>query len=164
MYSAIISDCGLFRYELEFVIGDTGPVASVLMVNPSKADGVIKDATVRKLDGFGARLGWSRYIVANKHAFRATDVNELKTAVDPVGPLNHGHLLSVMMRSDITVVAWGSLAKLPPHLRNNWRAVVDMARSLNRPLYCWGVCADGHPKHPVMIGYDNQLVEWNPPA
>jgi hypothetical protein len=133
------------------------------MVNPSTADGVVSDATKRKLDGFGARLNWSRYSIVNKHGFRATDVNALKVAPDPIGPLNDNHIISAMLATDITVVAWGALGKLPPQLRNRWRVVAGIAAALNRPLYCWGVCADGHPKHPVMIGYDSQLVEWNPP-
>ncbi|WP_245499109.1 DUF1643 domain-containing protein [Mesorhizobium sp. M1A.F.Ca.ET.072.01.1.1] len=160
-YSAILDGC--YRYELEFELGGNGPVASVFMVNPATADGVKKDHTIRKLDGFGSRLGWSKYIVGNKHAFRATDVDELKTAADPVGPYNAGHILAIMLRSQITVVAWGTLSKLPPQLRNNWRLVADIAASINRPLYCWGTCADGHPVHPVMIGYNRKLELWNKP-
>lgn len=160
-YSAV--NDGLYRYELEYQISDTGKHVSVIMVNPSKADGVIKDSTIRKLDGFGSRLGWSRYIVGNIHAFRATDIHDLRDAVDPIGPNNDAHLMAILLKTELTVVAWGTLGKLPPRLRNNWRKIVQLAQMIDRPLYCFGMCADGHPKHPVMIGYNSPLQIWNPP-
>jgi hypothetical protein len=132
------------------------------MVNPSTADATEDDATIRKLKGFCARQGWRGFVVVNIHAFRATDVNELKRAVDPVGPLNGGFILGAILKTDVTVCAWGSLGKLPPHLRNGWRSVVSIAKATNRPLLCWDVCADGQPKHPVMLGYCD-AVAWEPP-
>lgn len=159
--SAIISDCGTYRYELTRPTFRDGPIVSVFMVNPSTADWAVNDATIRKLLGFGKRLGWGELIVGNIFAFRATDINALRTATDPVGPLNHGHLLSIMLRSQMSIVAWGTLGKLPKELRDEWRVVANMARALNRKLLCWGTCNDGHPRHPVMIGYDNELIHWD---
>lgn len=161
--TAIISPCGAYRYRLERVIADQGRVASVIMVNPSTADATENDATIRKLIGFGQRLGWSKVIVGNLFAYRATDVNELAQCDDPGGPLNAGHLLRIMIDSEITIVAWGASGKLPPQLRQAWRSVVALARALNRPLQCWGRCNDGQPRHPVMLGYGEWLIEWEQP-
>lgn len=161
--SADISPCGTYRYSLTRDILKRGFRVSVIMVNPSTADAVDDDATIRKIKGFGSRLGWHTVTVANLFAYRATDVKELAQAVDPIGPLNDGAILSAIISTDLTVVAWGASGKLPTRLRERWRTVVRIAASVDRKLYCFGKCADGHPLHPVMIAYANILREWDEP-
>lgn len=163
--NALISPCGRYRYTLDRVLGNPIPPvkASIIMVNPSTADAREDDATIRKLRGFGERHGWSEFIVVNKFAYRATDVNVLRDVPDPVGPLNDAYIAAAILSSDITVVAWGRLKKLPVPLWLRYRAILRIAKACNRPLYCWGTCDDGHPRHPVMLGYDTELVLWEPP-
>jgi hypothetical protein len=164
-YSAIISDDKIYRLQLEReLLPFRSIVASVLMVNPSTADGIDTDQTIRKLDGFGFRLGWSKYIVANKFAFRAKFIRDVGYSADPIGPNNDAYIYDAILRSDITVVAWGTLGKLPDNLQNRWRDIVEIASNMNRPLYCLEYCMDGQPKHPVMLGYNSQLKIWDPPT
>jgi hypothetical protein len=85
--SAVISDCGIYRYRLERGAGRT---LSVIMVNPSTADAENDDPTIRKVLGFAERLLCERIVVGNKFAFRATDVNELRTAKDPIRSRKNG--------------------------------------------------------------------------
>lgn len=162
--SAIISECGRYRYRLERDLGQPGPVAAILGVNPSIADATVNDPTIRKDMGFGRRLGWSRIIKGNKFAFRATDVKALRSAADPSGPLNMDHLAQIMLEADIVVAAWGPLAKLPTALRGQWREVVAIAARLGKPLHCFGTAQDGQPRHTLMLEYVTPLVEWRPPA
>lgn len=161
--TAIISPCGTYRYALTRDILKRGFRASIIMVNPSTADATTDDATIRKLKGFGSRLGWQSVTVANLFSYRATDVKELAQAVDPIGPLNDGAILSAIMSTDLTVVAWGASGKLPNRLRDRWRTVTRIADAVDRRLYCFGTCADGHPLHPVMIAYANILQAWEQP-
>jgi hypothetical protein len=161
--SAIISDCELFRYELSRVWSDEGPLGCVIMVNPSTADADDDDATIRKLKGFATLAGWGGFIVVNKFAYRATDVNALNTIDDPTGPFNSGHVAAAMIKCDVAVVAWGSLGKLPLRLRGQWRNIVRIADAMEKPLHCWATCQDGHPRHPVMLGYDKPLKLWSAP-
>lgn len=63
--SASLSDCGLYRYRLERSTGLAGKVAAGIMVNPSTADAVTDNHTIRKWNGFAERLGVSRFYVAN---------------------------------------------------------------------------------------------------
>lgn len=152
-----------YRYRLERDIKERGFVASIIMVNPSTADATNNDPTIKKLIGFGERLGWRKIIVGNLFAFRATDVRELSNAIDPVGPYNDGHLLRILIDSDVTIVAWGRSDKVPRHLRSRFKYIVDIAKALDRKLYCFGTCDDGHPKHPVMIAYSSILKSWELP-
>jgi hypothetical protein len=159
--SAIISDCGLYRYRLERDGPGEGRTI-VIMVNPSTADADSDDATIRKLKGFGARNQWGRIMVGNLFAYRATDVRELAKAADPVGRNNSIHLLDMMTEADRVIFAWGPVGKVPRALRNQWRRVWAMCAlqpmSIGEPAKC------GHPKHPLMLAYDTPLLPWSPPA
>lgn len=161
--SAIISDCGLYRYRLERQCSGEGATA-VIMVNPSTADATVDDATIRKLIGFGNRNQWGRLIVGNLFAFRATDVRELRAVNDPVGPNNDGYLMDMMREADRVVVAWGPVAKQPKDLRTRFHRVREIAHMLSRPLSSIGEPAkDGHPCHPLMLPYTRKLQPWAPP-
>lgn len=162
MMTAIISQCETYRYELTRIWDASLPLLSVVMVNPSTADASKNDPTIRKVIEFAKRNGFGGIIVVNLFAFRATDVNELKRAGDPVGPLNMHYLFCAMMRTDTTLVAWGASAKLPPSLRTHWFALAEMAHAMDRPLYCLGTNMDRHPKHPVMgVPYDTPFQIWS---
>lgn len=164
--SAIISGCGTYRYRLERDVGVLygGKSVAFVMVNPSTADAETDDATIRKVKGFAARMGGSRVVVGNLFAFRATDIDALKTAADPVGPGNDEHLRRILQDTDACIVAWGALSKLPPALRTRWATFADMAGTMGIPLRCLGVARDGHPLHPCMIGYARPVLAWDRPG
>lgn len=158
--SAVISDCGLYRYRLE---RGAGRCMSIIMVNPSTADAENDDPTIRKVLGFASRQNCTRIIVGNKFAFRATDVNELRSARDPIGPDNDRHIEQILRDGDLHVVAWGALNKLPDTLRSRWKDIVRVADRVGCKLHCIGINADRHPKHPLMPSYSSPLTEWAAP-
>lgn len=162
--SAVISLCGQFRYRLDRTVGMFGATAAVVMVNPSTADAAIDDATIRRVIGFGKRLNWSRIIIGNVFAYRATDVRALASARDPVGPENRDYLRQILSEADLAVVAWGPLAKLPIRLRAEWRCILGFAEETGANLMSWGVAKDGHPRHPLMLSYGVELADWVPPG
>jgi hypothetical protein len=161
--SAIISECGIFRYRLERRIEahGSGRTAAFIMVNPSTADAGRDDPTIRKIRGFSQRHGIGRVIVGNKFAFRATDIRALRRAADAVGPDNDRHLEQIMRDADLHIVAWGALAKLPPPLRTRWRDVAAIADRVGCRLLCLGTAQDQHPLHPLMLSYGAPLMEWS---
>lgn len=161
--SAILSACGSYRFRLERSVQPFGKVAAGFMVNPSRADAKTDDHTIRKWFGFSRVLHFRRFIIGNKFAFRATDVNALKTAADPIGPGNDQHIEQIMRDADVHIVAWGPLAKLPKHLRKRWLDIVLTAELIGCPLYCFGTAQDGQPLHPLTLGYDSPLQLWTPP-
>lgn len=134
------------------------------MVNPSTADAELDDATIRKLKGFGDRHLWGRIIVGNLFAYRATDVRELGKVPDPIGPDNDDHLRQIMFDADRVIVAWGPVSKQPKYQRGRWQDFRSIARRFDMPMFAIGAPAKcGHPKHPLMLGYDNPLVPWSAP-
>lgn len=163
--SAITSCCGLYRYRLERDLGGllAGPTVAWIMVNPSTADADADDPTIRKVIGFSRRLGAGRIVVGNLFAFRATDVRALRDARDPVGPCGGPHMRMIVRGADTVIVAWGAGAKLPERLRHRWREVARVAEAHAIPLWCLGTAQDGHPLHPLTLGYGRPLIRWQRP-
>ncbi len=162
--SAVISDCGRYRYRLERpdVFGDTS--TAVIMVNPSTADAENDDATIRKLKGFRDRYGWGHLLVGNLFAYRATDVRELATVSDPVGPENDHHLDAIFREAQRVVFAWGPVSKQPKFWRHRWDRVRQIAMFHGHiPVSIGAPAKDGHPKHPLMLPYDSPLIPWSYP-
>lgn len=163
--SAVISPCGLYRYRLEREWSPDRGTVAFIMVNPSTADSEQDDATIRKVRGFAQRHGYSRLIVGNLFAYRATDIRNLKgiSFGDAVGPDNNFHLHQIIGDADRIVVAWGPVAKVPKPFRNRWQQIVKLANGWGKPLYCIGTANDGHPRHPLMTPYSMPLANWSPP-
>ncbi|WP_375782889.1 DUF1643 domain-containing protein [Bradyrhizobium sp. Pha-3] len=160
---AVFSPDRMYRYRLERELPGEGIIAAIIMVNGSDADETSNDHTVRKLIGFGTRLGWRRIIIGNLFAFVSTDISGLRTAADPIGSDNDRHLEEIIAAADIVIVGWGTVKKLPEALRKRWIDVVRIADRLGQQLYCLDVTDDGHPKHPLMIGYDAVPHPWDAP-
>lgn len=161
---AELSPCGTYRYALWRSWSISLPVAVFVMLNPSTADALQDDPTIRKCKGFAERWGCGGIYVVNLFAFRATDPKQLRTAhADIVGPDNHAHqrraisrLCSPMAVPGPCVAAWGSqpscvLADHPARLR-------ALAAEYRVELQCLGTAKDGNPRHPLMLAYGTELA------
>lgn len=164
--SAIISDCGKYRYRLERECSmpfDGSKVFAYFGINPSTADATLDDATVRKWRGFTMRNGGHRFIVGNVFAFRATDVGALYHAEDAVGPDNLRHLKQIIADADVLVPCWGSSSKVFKSMRGRLKTLLYMLNSSGKPVMHFGLTATGDPKHPLMLGYNTPLTAWPTP-
>lgn len=90
--TAIISDCGRYRYRLTRVVGDSDKWCLFIMLNPSTATAMQDDPTIRRCMAYARRWGCGKLIVVNLFAIRATNPKEMKAANDPVGPDNIYHV------------------------------------------------------------------------
>lgn len=164
--SAVISDCGAFRYTLHRRIPSmlrwVRPCLFI-MLNPSTADATQDDPTIRRCLGFAKREGCTSLTVVNLYALRATDPAAL-TQQGPVemvaiiGPDNDRHIReqAEQHRLGIIVAAWGA----HPMARRRERAVADIIG----PMYCLGTTKAGAPRHPLYVKGDAPLLPWEPPA
>jgi len=82
--SAVLSDCGTYRYSLTRR-WSPGPLLGWVMLNPSRADALVDDPTIRRCVGFARRWGFAGIVVRNLYALRATDPRELSRHPAPVG-------------------------------------------------------------------------------
>lgn len=157
--SAIISNCGTYRYRLDRHLSDVGPTYAFFGINPSTADASIDDATVRKWRGFCERLHVGHFIVGNVFAYRATDIKKLAEVDKPFGSEWCKNINSIIKQADVLVPCWGSLNKLPKRLRPVPDLFLKVLQKTGKPLMCWGLTKCGQPKHPLMLSYKTQLID-----
>ncbi len=146
--SAVISECGRYRYLLTRRLGHGEKVATFIMLNPSTADAERDDATIRKVSALARRWGGGELRVVNLFAYRATHPGDLKRADDPVGPDNAAWLARTVGACRGPVVcAWGVHgAYLDQDL-----AVLRLLDGLRVARLALGVTKDGHPRHPLYV-------------
>ena len=157
-----------YRYQLDRVWGEFRSPSWVLwiMLNPSTADGVYDDATVRKCAGFSRRWGAHGFRIVNLFARVSTKPSELRRCDDPIGPLGVEYLMDAAHRVwRRVVVAWGT-EEMPPQHREWHKRVVEMFgypglhTGTRRTLYCLGVTQNGSPKHPSRLAYRTELEAY----
>lgn len=153
---AIISDDGLYRYTLtrelyerhEVIIRRT---VSFIGLNPSTADALVDDPTIRRCANFARKFGAHRLVMANLYAYRATNPKTLLEVEDPIGPMNVHYLKSVIEYSDIIICAWGTRAHLT-YAHNIWKLIPEP--------FCLGLTKDGHPRHPLYLPNTASLIPY----
>lgn len=144
---------GEYRYVLWRYLGGGGPAGTVLwvMLNPSTADAVLDDATIRKVMGFSRSWGFSTARVVNLYALRSRDPKALLAHADPVGPQNDAYLVREASLADGICLAWGANAK-PDRAKWVTRLVLEN-RAPHVRVWTLGRTLGGEPKHPLMLGY-----------
>lgn len=158
---ALVSDCGQYRYWLSRVWRDQirvgMPPLVFVMLNPSTADAVEDDPTIRRCIGFAKREMAGALMVMNLFALRSPKPEALRAAADPVGPDNDYHLKRLLGDGYATVVcAWGA-DKFAEQ-----RASDFVSLMAGRELHCLGMTKGGAPKHPLYLPADAPLVRFNP--
>jgi len=155
---AVYSDCELYRYTLTRVWDPAGRKALFIMLNPSTATEMQNDPTVERCERRARTLGFGAFRVLNIFAYRATDPRDMRAASDPVGPDNDAAMLESLPWADQIICAWGTHGA---H-RDRGQVVEAMLRASGRPLFHLGLSKDGHPKHPLYIGYKVKPLPWLP--
>lgn len=162
--SAVISECGRYRYALGRRWDDALPVCVFVMLNPSTADADIDDPTIRRCISFAKREGCGAICVVNLYAFRATEPKDMKNATDPFGPNNIDTLGQTFeearRRNWRVIVAWGAHGT---YLEADV-AIATLAKQHQITLECFGVTGTGQPKHPLYVKGDTPLIDWTAPA
>lgn len=157
--TAKVSECGRYRYALTRRWDASARDVLFVMLNPSVADGMRDDPTVRKCMGFARHWGLGGIRIANLFALRATYPRELHLAIkrghDAVGPENLEHLVALAEGTNRVVLGWGAHAR--PYAGQVDRVVKALHRA---PLYCLGTTDDGLPRHPLMLAYTTAIEPW----
>lgn len=155
--SAVISECGQYRYRLTRIWDEATQMLGFVMLNPSTADATTDDPTIRRCIGFARDWGFGGLAVANLYAFRATKPADMLAAADPVGPENDAHLTALFAAPSVGLViaAWGANARAD---RVAEAAALPGAITLN----ALGVTKDGAPRHPLYMPKTAEPTPWSP--
>lgn len=139
--SAVISDCGRYRYELRRAWDPSKPAVAFIGLNPSTADAEAEDNTSRVCISYARRWGFGSLLLANLFAYRATDPSLLRQVADPVGPGNDRWLERMASEAELVVCAWGDAGAL------NGRDL-EVLSILKNP-HCLTRLKSGRPGHPL---------------
>jgi hypothetical protein len=162
---AHISVCGHYRYSLSRVWDDKLPTVQFVLLNPSTADAVHDDPTVRRCVGFAKRWGCGQMAIKNIFSLRATHPADLKGCGDLHGDRfflieNVWRLMAqcppVQEAIGFVVLGWGTHGDLA----GRGEQVLNYARSVpdHIPIYTFGFTKNGNPRHPLFLPYDTPLV------
>lgn len=152
--AAVIDETQMYRYSLSRKWAD-GEQVTWIMLNPSTADALIDDPTIRRCIAFSKSWGYGGLHVVNIFAFRATNPKALRSAVDPFGPSNARYVFEAM-RNEQRVAAWGCSPLPVPTIIQSLLAEYRMM--------CLGKTKEGHPRHPLYVRGDTVLQPFAPPA
>ncbi len=108
MRDTIFSPCRTYRYSLWREWAPDSGVVMFIGLNPSTADEIQDDPTIRRCIGFARAWGYGALCMGNLFAFRATDPAEMLDADDPVGPENDRMLVTLASQASLVVAAWGN--------------------------------------------------------
>lgn len=159
--TAEISQCERHRYLLGRVWEPAKPVDVWIMLNPSTADAMKDDPTIRRVVDFSRGWGSGGVQVVNLFSVRATDPYNVLKAEEPNGPIADDAIRNAIVCNTVSriVCAWGttgmSLPKFSERADSVYRLVLGltlMRGPLGRPaIVCLGRTANGNPRHPLYL-------------
>lgn len=164
--TAEISPCGLYRYLLTRIWDYKKPGVLWIMLNPSTADGLQDDATIRRCVGYAKEWGAGSIWVVNLFAYRATKPPDLILFTsDPVGPDNDTWINKALDahrgRADLILVGWGSHGS---HKKLKGRRDQVLRQLPVEDTHCLDTTSTGDPKHPLRLASDLGPVQYEFPA
>jgi hypothetical protein len=143
--SAIFSPCRTWRYELRRTWQPARPAAMFVGLNPSTADELSDDNTVKRCMTYARRWGYGALIMTNLFGFRATDPRDMKAHPNPIGPENDAHLQFLATEAGIVIAAWGH------HGTYRGRAREVLQAGLLGDFRVLALTANDQPGHPLYL-------------
>jgi hypothetical protein len=153
---AVLSEDRAYRYQLKRTWGTSGTHVTWIMLNPSTADALADDPTIRRCTSFTKAWGFDGLIVVNLFALRATDPRELARHPDPVGPENDEFIRDSICPWSEVVVAWGANREADRRVTDVMEIITERAGGAG----CLGVTSAGYPRHPLYVRGNTELVTY----
>jgi hypothetical protein len=133
----------------------------VIGLNPSTADEVEPDNTIKRVSSFAAREGCTSLVMLNLWSLRSRDPRPLVFDRDRLRWPETDEVIreELARQSAIVVCAWGALdRRLPP---DRVRRVIGLILDAGHRPYCFGTTKQGHPKHPLYLRKDTPIVPFD---
>tara|TARA_B110000116_G_C16653402_1_gene498363 strand:+ start:398 stop:874 length:477 start_codon:yes stop_codon:yes gene_type:complete len=140
---ALFSEDRIYRYALWRTWDENLPKALFIGLNPSTADEIQDDPTIRRCIRYSMDWGYGGYLMGNIFGYRSTDPYALKKIKDPIGNKNNFWLKKLHKQASITIAAWGNHG----NLLNRGKEV----ETLIDDLYCLRLTKEGNPWHPLYL-------------
>jgi len=151
--TAVISECGKYRYSLVREWDADKPRMCWVMLNPSTADASIDDPTIRRCVSFAKRQWCGSIEVVNLFAYRSKDPKVLRDTEEFIGTGNDNYISEAFARARIVVAAWGA-SKVSEHRG------LDVLLNSTRNLYYLGQTKQGGPRHPLYVSSSQSILRY----
>lgn len=149
---AFITGDGLRRRHLFRTWDARLPRLGWLCLNPSTADALQDDQSVRKMVGFARRLGYGAIDVANLFDWRTAYPTELYVYnLKLSSEANDGAILLMARSTDQVVCGWGRHGMHQNRALNVLRLLKERGHAAK--LRVLKINADGSPAHPLMLPF-----------
>ena len=150
----VLSPCRLYRYTLWREWSTTNSEYALFVgLNPSTADEIVDDQTIRRCAGFARGWGYGGMCVANLFAYRATDPENMKRYHSPVGPDNDQWLSTLASEAAVIVAGWGN--------DGSFAGRDQVVKGLLKGrLSCLALTKHGQPKHPLYLRANLLPTAW----
>lgn len=141
----VFSPCREYRYVLWREWDALNPdYAMFIGLNPSTADEVNDDPTIRRCVDFARRWGHGALCMTNLFAYRATQPTRMKAHPTPIGVANDRWLKRLARHARVVVAGWG----VHGSFMGREQAV---RRLLTCKLSYLALTKGGHPHHPLYL-------------
>lgn len=138
--TANFSECGKYRYCLRRIWDTNLPFVMCIGLNPSTANDVDDDTTIRNLCELLSKSGYGGLFMMNLFALISPQPNDLRACPDPVKD-NDTWLTSIATKCDDVIFCWGAFKQA------EYRAKKIISKFPN--ALCLGKTATGKPMHPM---------------
>ncbi|MFF2499577.1 DUF1643 domain-containing protein [Peribacillus sp. NPDC058075] len=149
-----------FRYSLTRIWDSKKEKVVFIGLNPSTADEVKDDPTLKRCINFAKRWHNGKYgslEMVNLFSYRSTDFDMLKNFDNPIGIENDKYLLNAVRNASLVVIAWGEKGIY----RNRHIEVLKLFKVANIPVYCLDILKCGQPKHPLYAKKELTPISFN---
>jgi len=151
----VLSSCRLYRYSLWREIDARNPEYALFIgLNPSSADEVNDDPTIRRCIDFARRWDFGGLCMTNLFALRATDPKIMKAHHSPIGADNDRWLKDLAEDAAVIVAAWGVHGCFA-------QRDAFVKRLLKGRLSYLALSKDGHPRHPLYFKQTLTPIRWD---
>lgn len=162
----------IYRYTLKILWGED-KMMQVIGLNPSTADHLQDDNTVRRCKSFARREGCGGLIMTNLFAYRSVSPAVMKAHELPISPrhgplscapvygdppnerrfewVNDGVLWTVYHRCHVRVAAWGNHGGFTKRSKH--------VREFLSGLMCFRMTKASEPEHPLYMPSDQPLMK-----
>lgn len=157
--NAVFSECRKYRYTLwRTVDGGLFPdtwtkYVNFICLNPSTADEVKDDPTIRKCVRLARNWGYEAICVTNLFAYRATDPKVMKSQSDPIGSMNDVFIQRVAFGADLVIAAWGQHGAFLDRSTKVRQCFFERPKILRM--------GKTEPWHPLYLPDNSKPIEWN---
>lgn len=143
------------RYTLEryWWADPPRPAVAFIGLNPSTADEVQDDPTVRRCIRYAKAWGYGGMIMLNIFGLRSTDPKQLYYSQRPIGMLNDHFIKATVNREDVKLVVacWGNHGALRSR---GWDVRQLVAREGKLIYHLGELTKFGEPRHPLYLKAD----------